>query len=38
MTTFSPALGVDLRLTDSAYAIAALSWWWSVRVTGPAQC
>lgn len=38
MNSFSPALGVDLVLCDEAYAIAALSWWWSCRVTGPGLC
>lgn len=38
MNHFSPALGVDLALTDHAYALAALSWWWATRVTGPGLC
>ncbi len=38
MNLFSPAVGVELRLSDPAYAVAALSWWWAVRVTGPGLC
>lgn len=38
MNHFSPALGVDLALTDHAYALAALSWWWATRVSGPGLC
>jgi len=38
MNHFSPALGVDLALTDHAYALAALSWWWATRVAGPGLC
>jgi hypothetical protein len=38
MNVFCPATGVELVLDDHAYALAALSWWWSQRVTGPGLC
>lgn len=38
MNTFCLAPGVDLALTDHAYALAALSWWWATRVAGPGLC
>lgn len=38
MTTFCPALGVSLVLSDERYALAALSWWWATRVSGPGLC
>ncbi len=38
MNLFSPAVGVELVLSDPAYAVAALSWWWACRVTGPGLC
>jgi hypothetical protein len=38
MNLFSPAVDVELVLDDPAYAVAALSWWWACRVTGPGLC